>query len=209
MAMLGQVEVAPAVTPPTEIRPRRGRGFLRVLLEDKVSFVSALFLAAVVLAAVFAPWVAPHSPSAVELRDRLLPPVWSGGTWSHVLGTDALGRDVLSRLIWGARNSLLIGVTVVLIAGVFGTLLGLIAGYRGGWRDTAVMRLADAQLAFPGLLLVIVVIGSLGPSLPVIIIVVAVYGWMIYARLTRGIVLQLREELYVRRQRCPACEADA
>jgi len=199
VAIVEQAEVgAAAVPPPAQVRPRRGRAFVSVLFEDKLSFVSALFLLIVVVSAVFAPWVAPHSPSLVELQDRLLPPVWEGGTWSNVLGTDALGRDVLSRLIFGARNSLVIGVSVVALAGVFGTALGLIAGYRGGWVDTVIMRLADAQLAFPGLLLVIIVIGSLGPSVPVIIVVVAVYGWMIYARLARGIVLQLREELYVR-----------
>jgi peptide/nickel transport system permease protein len=152
----------------------------------------------ITLLAVIAPLLMPSSPSEVALGDRLVPPVGMGGTTEHLLGTDALGRDVFTRVIYGTRNSLLIGFSVVLIAGVFGTVLGLLAGYVGGMTDAVIMRLADAQFAFPGLLLVIIVIGVLGPSIATIVIVVSIYGWMIYARLVRGIVLQLREELYVR-----------
>jgi len=184
----------------------RARRIARVLLEDKLVLVSFVFVSIVVLAAVLAPYVAPASPSKVVLIDRLIPPVWGdGGRWSNVLGTDSLGRDILSRLIFGARNSLLIGFSVVLIAGTFGTMLGLIAGYKGGFADTFIMRLADAQLAFPGLLLVILIISVLGPSIPIIIAVIAVYGWMIFARLVRGNVLQLREELYVRAAEMAGC----
>jgi len=188
---------APDVVEP-KARPSIRRA-VRILSEDKVALASVVFVVVVVLSAVFAPWIAPYSPSDISLTDRLLPPVWSdGGGWSHVLGTDALGRDVLSRIVFGARNSLLIGVSVVVIAGAFGTVVGLIAGYRGGRADAILMRLADAQLAFPGLLLVILIISVLGPSIPIIIVVIAVYGWMIFARLVRGNVLQLREDLYIR-----------
>lgn len=197
--MSTSVQELPAGPPwPVRLGARVGRG-VRVLWEDKVAFVSVLFMLIVAFAAVFAGTLAPHSHSAPDLSVRLLPPMWlEGGDPSYVLGTDALGRDVLSRVIFGARVSLLIGVSVVLLSGIFGTTVGLISGYKGGWWDTVVMRLVDAQLAFPGLLLVIIVIGVLGPSIPVIIAVVAIYGWMIYARLVRGNVLQLREELYVR-----------
>jgi peptide/nickel transport system permease protein len=182
----------------SKARPSIGR-LWDILAEDKVALISVVFVLGIVLSAIFAPWVAPYSPSGVSLIDRLQPPVWGdGGGWSHVLGTDALGRDVLSRMIYGSRNSLMIGVSVVVIAGSFGTVVGLIAGYRGGRVDAILMRLADAQLAFPGLLLVILIISVLGPSIPIIIVVIAVYGWMIFARLVRGNVLQLREDLYVR-----------
>ena len=205
------VDLSPLVLPPVAPVPTGGSRVVRavrVLLEDKVALVASVFIALVVFAAVFAPLVAPSSPSQVQLQDRLLPPVWSnGGSWSNVLGTDALGRDILSRIFFGARTSLLIGASVVLISGAFGTLMGLVAGYRGGRWDTAIMRLADAQLAFPGLLLVIIVIGVLGPSIEVIIVVISIYGWMIYARLVRGLVLQLREQLYVRAAEMSGCRA--
>jgi peptide/nickel transport system permease protein len=173
-------------------------GRLRAILANRFATTGAVILIATQVAAVLAPLLAPSSPSAVDLGRRLLPPIGFGGTGEHPLGTDALGRDVLSRIIYGTRNSLLIGFSVVLIAGVAGTVLGLLAGYVGGTTDAVIMRLADAQFAFPGLLLVIIVIGVLGPSIPTIVVVVSIYGWMIYARLVRGIVLQLREELYVR-----------
>ncbi|MDA2988733.1 MAG: ABC transporter permease [Actinomycetota bacterium] len=180
------------------IRKKRWR-LIRSLAEDKVALAASIFIAVIVLAGVLAPWLAPHPPSEVSLSDRLVPPVWSGdGTGSFVLGADALGRDVLSRVIYGARVSLLVGFSVVIVAGVFGSAVGLVAGYRGGRVDTVLMRLADAQLAFPGLLLVILIISVIGSSIPVIIGVIAIYGWMIFARLVRGNVLQLREELFIR-----------
>lgn len=191
------------LTDATPSRASRTRSRLaalpRILWEDKLAFVGVMVLSLLVLAAIFAPWVAPGSPTQVNLSDRLIGPVWSdGGSWNHVLGTDALGRDVLARLIHGARVSLLIGAAVVVIGGTVGTVLGLIAGYKGGWCDTLIMRFADAQLAFPGLLLIIAVIAVLGPSTGVLIAVLSIYGWMIFARLVRGNVLQIREELYVR-----------
>jgi len=177
---------------------RLGRG-VRTLWRDKVSFIGVCVLLVIVFAAIFAPIVAPHSQSEVDLTARLAPPAWSdGGSWDHILGTDALGRDVLSRLIYGAQVSLAIGVVVVGVSMLIGTVLGLIAGYRGGRWDSLIMRVADAQLAFPGLLLIIAVVAVVGPSIRILVIVLAVYGWMLFGRLVRGNVLQLREELYVR-----------
>src|SRR5690606_13841836 len=119
-----------------------------------------------VLAGVFASLLAPVGPAETDLQLRFAPPVWAeGGSWERVLGADALGRDVLSRLLYGARLSLLIGFSVVLIAGSIGTALGVIAGFRGGRLDEIIMRAADAQLAFPGLLLILLVLGFLGPSI--------------------------------------------
>lgn len=165
--------------------------------EDKVVLIAGTTAALLVAVAVVLSVVGYGAPNLVSLGDRLLPPVGWGGSIDHLLGTDALGRDVLTRIMYGISNSLLIGVGVVALAGSVGTTLGLAAGYRGGWVDSVVMRLVDMQFAFPGLLLVIVVLGVLGPSITTIVIVVAVYGWMIYARLVRGNVLQLREQLYV------------
>ncbi|HVX69993.1 MAG TPA: dipeptide/oligopeptide/nickel ABC transporter permease/ATP-binding protein [Mycobacteriales bacterium] len=176
-------------------RVRRGRRRLpsstRIL-----GYLSIAYLVLVCVAAVFASSIAPHSPINGVLPDRLLSPGWLHG--KYLLGTDSLGRDILSRIIYGARTTLIIGFSVVVLSGLFGTVAGLVAGYRGGWVDQVIMRVADAQLAFPGLLLTIIVIGVEGPSTPVLIVVIAVYGWMVYARLVRALVLRLREEQFVR-----------
>jgi peptide/nickel transport system permease protein len=181
--------------PAASVGRRWGRSeTLRSLRRDKAAMLGLAFIAVLVFAAVFAPLVAPASPSEVVVLDRLKPPAWvTGGSAEHLLGTDALGRDVLSRLIYGARMTLSIALAVMVLAGTFGVIMGLIAGYKGGRWDTIIMRAADAQLAFPGLLLVLLVLGFIGPSIAAIIGVVALYGWMIYARLVRGMVLQLRE----------------
>lgn len=174
-----------------------GRGRRRPPSSTRVlGYLSAAYLLLVCIAALFASSVAPHSPINGVLTDRLVSPSWFHG--KYLLGTDSLGRDILSRVIFGARTTLIIGFSVVALSGLFGTAAGLIAGYRGGWVDQVVMRLADAQLAFPGLLLTIIVIGVEGPSTPVLIVVIAVYGWMVYARLVRALVLRLREEQFVR-----------
>ena len=121
------------------------------LWRDKAGFFGMVLMALLVLMAIFAPLLAPHDPTFQDLRARLLPPVWDmKGTWGHVLGTDHLGRDVLSRVIFGSRVSLMVGLSVVLLAGGFGVVLGLIAGYRGGRTDSFIMRWIDTQVAFPG-----------------------------------------------------------
>jgi peptide/nickel transport system permease protein len=116
---------------------------------------------------------------------------------AHVLGTDHLGRDVLSRVIWGARVSLLVGFAAVIVGGVVGATLGVVAGYRGGWIDSAIMTLADAQLAFPFILLAIGIIAVLGPSFPTLVVVIGLSGWMSYARVLRAQVLVLRSREFV------------
>jgi peptide/nickel transport system permease protein len=177
----------------------RVRGILRELWLDKAGFLGLAFLVLLVLVAVLGPLITPHDPADGELRNRLVPPVWDSdeGTWSHVLGTDAQGRDVLSRIIDGARISLLVGVAVVAIAGTFGIVMGLIAGYRGGRTDTAIMGLVDTQVAFPGLLLAIIILAVVGPSLGAVVVVLSLNGWMVYARMTRGVVLQTKEAAFV------------
>jgi peptide/nickel transport system permease protein len=155
-------------------------------------------IAAAVVVAAFAPGLAPSDPVKNRLLDRLTPPMWSeGGSARHPLGTDTLGRDVLSRLLHGARISLIVGLAAVLVAGVVGVGLGLVAGYRGGWADDLLMRLGDIQLAFPVLLLGVAVIAVLGASLLNMILVLGASGWVTYARIARGETLSLKERDFV------------
>jgi peptide/nickel transport system permease protein len=163
-----------------------------------VAVLGALgFLAVLVVVALFAPVLAPHPPGRVVMGERLTPPVFSGGTWAHPLGTDSLGQDLLSRTMFGARVSLLVGVCAVLLSGTMGVTLGLISGYRGGWLDDVIMRIAEIQLAFPAILLYIAAMATLGPGLWKIILVIGVVGWVSYARIERGVVLAVREQEYV------------
>jgi len=157
-----------------------------------------LFVLALTLVAVAAPWLAPQDPTRQSLRGRLAAPTGEGADGrAHLLGTDHLGRDVLSRVIWGARVSLLVGFSAVLVGGLMGATLGILAGYRGGWTDSAIMTLADAQLAFPFILLAIGIIAVLGPSFPTLIVVIGLSGWMSYARVLRSQVLVLRSREFV------------
>jgi ABC-type dipeptide/oligopeptide/nickel transport system permease subunit len=176
----------------------RFRGVMRELWHDKAGFIGVCFLVLLVVVAVFAPWLAPHDPYEQDLAARLRPPVWYGeGSWTYPLGTDGLGRDVLSRLMYGARISLFVGIAVVAVAGTVGIAAGVLAGYRGGRTDRIVMRTVDTQIAFPGLLIAILLASLIGPGVSTVIIVLSINGWMIYARMARGVVLSLKETAYV------------
>lgn len=178
------------------------------LRTDKAGLFGLIVMAILLIVAVFAPLIAPYAPDAQSLSDRLQPPFWSdAGSWSHPLGTDQLGRDVLSRLIYGSRVSLIVGVSVVALSGLFGVCMGLIAGYRGGRIDGFIMRWVDTQVAFPGLLLALIILAVVNPSLQSIIIVLAINGWMVYTRITRGIVLSTREKPYVEAAELAGCKA--
>lgn len=184
------------------------RGALGELWSDKAGLFGLVVVAALVVAAVAAPLIAPHDPDAASLGDRLQPPLFAdGGSWNHVFGTDALGRDVLSRLIFGSRVSLIVGVSVVAIAGTFGVVVGLVAGYKGGRIDAFAMRVVDVQVAFPGLLLALIILAVISPSLKTLIIVLALNGWMVYARIARGIVLSVREMPYVEAAEVIGCRS--
>ncbi len=148
-------------------------------------------VALAVLAALVGPWIVSADPRTQELALRL-----AGPSWSHPLGLDELGRDILARLVAGARVSLLVGLTVVSVSALTGTLVGGIAGYAGGWVDTAVGRVIDVLMAFPGILLAIALVAALGPSLRNVVIALATIGWVGYARLVRGQVLKAREFEY-------------
>ncbi len=149
-----------------------------------------------VVAAVFGPWLVPQDPVAQDLPLRL-----AGPSLGHPLGLDELGRDVLARLLAGARISLLVGFTVVTISSIVGVGLGAIAGYAGGWIDDLLGRVMDVLLAFPGILLAIALVAVLGPSLTNVVLALVVIGWVGYARLVRGQVLKVRELEYVQAAR--------
>lgn len=161
-------------------------------------YVFGVMLLLISLAAIFAPYVAPHDPLQQSLRARLTPPFWvEGGSTNNLLGTDRLGRDILSRIIYGARTSLGIGLLALLIGSTIGTVVGLIAGYFGGWLDDALMTVVDIQLAFPFVLLAIALVAVLGTSLGVLIVVVGLSGWVVYARIARARVLTLKETGFI------------
>ncbi len=155
-------------------------------------------VAAMVACAVLAPWIAPHDPYAQDLMARLRPPVWADrGSWVHPLGTDNFGRDLLSRLIWGSRLSIMVGLTAMVLAVSIGTTLGLLAGYLGGRVEQLVMRFADAWQAIPEILLAIVVVAVFGGGVPVLILVLGFAGWEVYTRVTFNLTRSLRERPYV------------
>jgi len=156
------------------------------------------FVLLVGVVAVAAPWLAPADPERQTLRGRLSPPTWEGADGrAHLLGTDHLGRDVLSRVIYGSRVSLVIGFSAVVIGGLMGSTLGIAAGFGGGRIDGVIMTVADAQLAFPFILLAIGIIAVLGPSFPTLIVVIGLSGWVSYARILRSQVLVLRRREFV------------
>ena len=188
------IPVGVASTPPA--RGAVGR-FVHELLRSGTGLFGLGVLLLTILAAVFAPALAPYSPTKQDLGDRLQPPIWWGGTTAHVLGTDQLGRDLLSRMLFGARVTLFVSVAVVLIAGTFGIVVGLVSGYVGGLTDTVIMRVIDTLLAFPGILLALVILYAVGPSVTLLVVVLSINGWMVYARMARGSVLTLRKAEYV------------
>ncbi len=162
---------------------------------------SGTILAVFIFAGLFGPYITPYPPNEIDLAASLQPPIGFGGTWSHPMGTDDLGRDMLSRVIEGARVALAVSIAVVVIAGIVGLLVALIAGYRGGRLDAFLMRTTDASLAFPVLLLAIVVVGVYGPSTTIVIIILAIAFWPAYARVLRSEVLHLKTMDYVTQAR--------
>jgi len=163
-----------------------------------LSTIASAVLLLLLLAAALATVIAPFDPSAQDLSVRLKPPTWLvDGSPDHWLGTDSLGRDVLSRLIIGSRISVTVGVVAVSISGVVGTTIGIVAGYFGGLTDQALMRLADIQLAFPSILLALAILAVVGPGFLNVLLVLGATGWVSYARVIRAQVLSLREREYV------------
>jgi ABC-type dipeptide/oligopeptide/nickel transport system permease subunit len=178
--------------------PARARASLRRLGRVRWGVAAAAILLLIVASAVFAPLIAPHDPLAVNIRHRLGPPAWmEGGVPAHLLGTDQVGRDLLSRMIYGGRVSLLVGVCSVLMSASIGVLLGLAAGYFGGSPDWSIMTLVNVMLTFPFVLLALAVIAVLGPNLVNMIFVLGIAGWPIYARVVRAEAMAIREREFV------------
>ncbi|WP_328539456.1 ABC transporter permease [Streptomyces sp. NBC_00344] len=198
--MNATVTSKPASSVPVEATAGRspGSAALRALLRNRLAVAALAVLAVMLIAAVFAPLLAPCDPAAQNLLLRLHPPVWEhGGSSAHPLGTDQLGRDMLSRVIYGTRVSLLVGAGAALLAGVIGTAVGLVSGFFGGWPDRILMRLADVQLAFPAILLALAIVGFLGSGLWYVILVLGFTGWVSYARVVRSEVMSLRSRDFI------------
>jgi peptide/nickel transport system permease protein len=172
---------------------------LSSLRSDGFPMIPVSILGLLIFVAVFANVLAPHDPEVGSLGERFRPPAWQqGGSEKFLLGSDHLGRDVFSRLIFGARVSIVVGFTAVLVAGVLGTGLGILSGYLGGWVDQVIMRLTDAWLALPALTFAIFLAAVVGPSEMNIVIILGSVYWTRYARVIRGEVLSLKERDFVR-----------
>ncbi|HVA38337.1 MAG TPA: ABC transporter permease [Candidatus Dormibacteraeota bacterium] len=179
---------------------------LRNFLRSRAALFGGAVVALLLICAVFAPWLAPHDPRLQNLNLGSLPPIWAhGGKAGYWLGTDELGRDILSRIIYGARLSATVAFSVVIIGSVIGVSLGLISGYVGGWIDDVIMRIADIQLAFPYVLLAIAVIGVVGANVYTIIGVIGVTSWVQYVRVVRSEVISLREREFVQAAHAIGC----
>jgi peptide/nickel transport system permease protein len=178
--------------------PSRFAALRRFRLGD-FPLLPVVILGTIGFVAIFAEFLAPHNPEVGMLTARFKPPFWmERGSYEYLLGTDQLGRDVLSRLIFGARVSMVVGLTAVLVAGIIGTTLGIISGYLGGWVDQVVMRLTDTWLALPSLTFAIFLAAIVGPSMWNIVIILGGVYWTRYARVVRGEVLSLKEREFVR-----------
>lgn len=179
-------------------RPRFRKLLVR-LLKSKTGLVGLVIVVSVSLLAIFAPLIAPHDPAKTGVVNRLLPPFWlDDGDLDYLLGTDNLGRDVLSRLIYGSRISLLVGISSVVLAGIIGMFLGLVAGFYGKFWDFIIMRTVDSFLAIPGILFMLILLAVLGPSVITLILVLGGTSWVVYARMVRGETLSVKERDYVR-----------
>lgn len=172
-----------------------GRAFA---LARRLPLLSITIIAVALLAAILAPWISPYDPTAVDLLRRFAPPVWmDGGTSNHLLGSDDLGRDVLSRLIWGARVSMLVAIACVVSDAILGTVIGIAAGYLGGRVDSVLMRIADILLALPYLLIALVVVSVVGASLVNVILIIVVLRWAALSRIVRGEAMMLKQREFV------------
>lgn len=188
---MNQSVITPAA-PHKVIRPGQLRKFLIRMAANKLASAGGLIVLFYIIVALFAPWIAPYDPYNIHLPDKLLLP-----SWDHWMGTDDKGRDLLSRIIYGTRLSLLIGVAAVSIGAIFGVFLGLVAGYYGGWLDAIIMRIMDILLAFPGILLALAIVSALGASLINVMIAVGVFSIPMFARIVRGSTLTVRKLEYI------------
>jgi peptide/nickel transport system permease protein len=193
-----KVEVTETLTTRKKKRMRMGFGWR--------FYLPALILAAFIFVAIFADFLAPHNPVKNHLADSLTPPLWQEGAKAeYLLGTDQMGRDILSRLIYGARTSLIVAALGVVLTGIVGTVLGVIAGYKGGWIDAIISRTIDVIQGFPLFLVALVLAIILGGSLFNIVLIITIMFWVGYARQARAEALQIRESAYVELARIAGC----
>ena len=191
------VSPAPASPSPVAAVPVTWR--LPVFRADGLPMLPIAILVTLALMAIFADLIAPYNPEIGTLSQRFRPPAWvAGGSTEYLLGTDHIGRDVLSRLIFGARVSMIVGFTAVIFAGVLGSTLGILSGYLGGWVDQVIMRITDTWLALPGLTFAIFMAAVVGPSEWNLVLILGIVYWTRYARVIRGEVLSLKERDFVR-----------
>jgi peptide/nickel transport system permease protein len=171
---------------------------LRRLARDPAAMLGGAIVAIVAVCAIFAPLLARVDPNAQDLTATLIPPMWiAGGSHAHVLGTDNLGRDLLARIIWGSRVSVIVGLSVVAIGATIGVTAGLLAGYRRGWVDAVIARITDVQLAFPLVLLAVAIVAVVGPGLWTVIAAIGLTSWVQYVRVVRAETMSLREREFV------------
>jgi peptide/nickel transport system permease protein len=194
---LSQAELTTTVSGADEVGVSLGRDALRRLRRNPVAIIGAVMIALFILVAIFAPLIAPFEPNAFPGRGTVTPTVIPGPSSEHWFGLDNLGRDEFSRVVYGARQSLLVGVVAMLLGLAGGVILGLLAGGFGGWVDNAVMRFVDIMLSVPGLVFAIAIAAVLGPSLRSVMIAIAVVNVPIFARLLRGAMLAQRDSDYV------------
>lgn len=176
--------------------PKKGfdfKDFFQLITQSKSVLIGGAFVLVVVICAIFAPVISTHDPYEMNMSERLLTPMEDG----HILGTDQYGRDLFSRIIYGARVSLEVGLVSVVLAMVIGVTLGLVSGYYGGWVDTLIMRIVDIFLSFPVLLLAIALVAALGPGIENVILALGFVYWTNYARIVRANVLAIKEEEYI------------
>ncbi|MEM6284366.1 MAG: ABC transporter permease [Chloroflexota bacterium] len=197
-----QTNVAQLASTDSEIaelnkRPGDWVRFLEALRRSPVGIMGVIIVSIVVLAAIFGPLISPFDPLERDLRTRFAEPGTVTENGTHVLGTDQLGRDILSRIIAGSRVSVLVGVVSVMIAGTIGVLYGLVSGFVGGWIDALLMRVADGLLSIPFIILVVAISGIVGAGLTTLVLILGFTGWVTYARVIRGEVLKTRELEYV------------
>lgn len=173
------------------------REFLKRYLSSRLAAVGFVVVLVVIFAGVFGPWLVPFDPNAQDIMQRLKPPLWQGAEGVHLLGTDALGRDIFSRVVIGARVSILVGVSAVIISGIVGVTFGLIAGYEDKYAGRVLMMLTDIQLAIPFMVLALAVAAVAGPSLWNIIAILGLTNWVQYSRVVRAECLVLREREFI------------
>lgn len=185
------------LTDSLDVKTSEFKRFTDSLIRGKIGLIGMVIVIGVIFTAIFADVIAPLDPTKQSLANRLTPPMWQSGNSQYILGTDSLGRDILSRVIHGSRISLIIGLSAVSVGGILGTLIGLYSGFFEGWIDLILMRIADIQLAIPPMILYLSIMAVLGPGLRNLILGLGITSWVVYARVVRSEVLSVKHREYI------------